>query len=440
VCLPNFQPNAFLHAYITNIEPNEQQQQQQTSSLQQQRHRHSHDACPSSIFLLLLSGSADSFHKLSAAKQAFVAAMAATAPAAAAAADAGSGGANSAAAAAGGGVLARAQAAAARLPGGGRLRVEALPAPLGELQLLYFCVAQVYAFTQCGLCSMLARGEGGSVLKHCQHHWVSCSLHPFMLQAIDAAVSSSLLVLLVSRWSLFIAPCQMHTMHDHAAAMCCFAAVSTGGAVGSTPLWHAVVKFPQRKQHLMLNFPPELFAARSQQKQLVRSYCRLFCAAHAHVLEAAAAAAAGAQGGGSSSSTNAAGVYGSGVFVPHVTAGGTIGGTAGSTSSSIAGIVGAAGAAASSAAGGMGSGAAAAAAAAAAYMLPYGAMGVPRSHKLVWVSSDRWVTGVIVDREVELYVTFDPLTEKDVGLKLAESLRRLFADKVRQQELLVPGL
>lgn len=88
----------------------------------------------------------------------------------------------------------------------------------------------------------------------------------------------------------------------------------------------------------------------------------------------------------------------------------------------------------------MGSGAAAAAAAAAAYMLPYGAMGVPRSHKLVWVSSERWVTGVIVDREVEVYVTFDPLTEKDVGLKLAESLRRLFADKARQQELLVPGL
>ncbi|WIA40971.1 hypothetical protein OEZ86_004619 [Tetradesmus obliquus] len=275
VCLPNFQPNAFLHAYITNIEPGEHQQQQQQ---QRHSHKHPHDACPSSIFLLLLSGSADSFHKLSAAKQAFAAAMAATPPAGAAAvaAAAAGGGAGdgtaaaaaaaaaapqAAAAAAGGGVLARAQAAGARLPGGGRLRVEALPPPLG-------------------------------------------------------------------------------------------------GPVGSTPLWHAVVRFPQRKQHLTLNFPQELFTART----------------------------------------------------------------------------------ASSAAGGMGSGAAAAAAAAAAYMLPYGAMGVPRSHKLVWVSSERWVTGVIVDREVEVYVTFDPLTEKDVGLKLAESLRRLFADKARQQELLVPGL
>jgi hypothetical protein len=88
----------------------------------------------------------------------------------------------------------------------------------------------------------------------------------------------------------------------------------------------------------------------------------------------------------------------------------------------------------------MGSGAAAAAAAAAAYMLPYGGLGVPRSNKLVWVSSESWVTGVIVDREVEVYVTFDPLTEKDVGLKLVESLRRLFFDKARQQDLLVPGL
>lgn len=87
----------------------------------------------------------------------------------------------------------------------------------------------------------------------------------------------------------------------------------------------------------------------------------------------------------------------------------------------------------------MGSGAAAAAAAAAAYVLPYAGM-QPRSHKLVWVTSQKWVTGVVVDREVEVYVTFDPLTEKDVGLKLIEQLRRYFADKARQQELLVPGL
>lgn len=211
---------------------------------------------------------------------------------------------------------------------------------------------------------------------------------------------------------------------------CCHA----GGPVGSTPLWHAVIRYPQRRQHITLNFPPELFPLRPQRKQLVRSYCRLFCAAHSQVLEAAAAA--GSTGGGSGSSSMG-GHHGSvlGPLVPNTPGGAIPAGAVGVSSSSIANIVGAA----SAATGAVGSGAAAAAAAAAAYMLPY-AGGQPRLHKVVWVTGQRWVTGVLVDREVELYVTFDPLTEKDVGLKLAETLRRAFADRVKQHELLVPGL
>lgn len=116
VCLPNFQPNAFLHAYIANLEPQQQQAQQHTDpqqqghvpgQQQQQQHgrRHLHYDKSNSIFLLLLSGSADSFHKLSSAKQVLAAALGGVA----------------------GGVLDRA-AAGDR----GRLRVKSLPAPLGK--------------------------------------------------------------------------------------------------------------------------------------------------------------------------------------------------------------------------------------------------------------------------------------------------------------------
>lgn len=121
VCLPNFQPNAFLHAYIANLEPQQQQQQQQASQqqpqqTQQQHHsgRHMHHNDSNNIFLLLLSGSADSFHKLSAAKQQLSAALVQGL---------------------GGGVLGRVLAAATA--GGARGRVETLPAPLGK-QLLWY--------------------------------------------------------------------------------------------------------------------------------------------------------------------------------------------------------------------------------------------------------------------------------------------------------------
>jgi hypothetical protein len=63
-----------------------------------------------------------------------------------------------------------------------------------------------------------------------------------------------------------------------------------------------------------------------------------------------------------------------------------------------------------------------------------------KAHKLLWVTNQQWVTGVVIDRDVEVYVTFDPLTEKDVGLKMAETLKRLFGDKTRRQDLLVSGL
>lgn len=121
-------------------------------------------------------------------------------------------------------------------------------------------------------------------------------------------------------------------------------------------------------------------------KQLVRSYCRLYCAAYGQLLGAnATATAAGPFGSGSSTSTSGAGS---------------------SSSHSHAATAAAAG----------------------------------KANKLLWVTSQRWVTGVLVDRDVEVYVTFDPLTEKDVGLKMAETLKRLFGDKARRQDLLVPGL
>jgi hypothetical protein len=116
-----------------------------------------------------------------------------------------------------------------------------------------------------------------------------------------------------------------------------------------------------------------------QVKQLVRSYCRLYCSVYGQLLNANATA-------------TAAGPFGSG-------------GSSGSSQSH----------AATAAAAG-------------------------KAHKLLWVTSNRWVTGVLVDRDVEVYATFDPLTEKDVGLKMVATLQRLFGDKARRQDLLVPGL
>jgi hypothetical protein len=123
VCLPNFQPNAFVHAYVNCLDEAGQQQQQQQDTAasiqqqlqhadpsQQQQHQHGAGSRGEGTFLLLLSGSADAFHRLSAAQHSFVAAVTAGP---------------------GGGVLGRVQAAAVQ-PGQGRVRVEALPAPLGE--------------------------------------------------------------------------------------------------------------------------------------------------------------------------------------------------------------------------------------------------------------------------------------------------------------------
>lgn len=210
--------------------------------------------------------------------------------------------------------------------------------------------------------------------------------------------------------------------------------------MGSTPLWHAIIRYPQRHQHITLAYPSQLFSSRSQVggagvgrcvaishqcraacvlllcaprvlllmllphptspscryllrsvcfqvKQLVRSYCRLYCAAYGQLLEAnATATAAGPFGSGSSTSTGAGN---QGQQVGHH--------------------------AATAAAAG-------------------------KAHKLLWVTSQRWVMGLLVDRDVEVFITLDPLTEKDVGLKVAETLKRLFGDRARRQDLLVPGL
>eukprot|EP00879_Flechtneria_rotunda_P009337 GHRR01009776.1.p1 GENE.GHRR01009776.1~~GHRR01009776.1.p1 ORF type:complete len:553 (+),score=217.36 GHRR01009776.1:549-2207(+) len=314
LCLPNFQPNAFVHAYITCIEPWQQQQTQllpqseplQTEQVQpppqQQQQQHQANGHPSSstssIFVLLISRTAEGFHKMAAACKTFT---------------------NTLTVSGGAGVLGRVAAAAAS-PSRGRLKVESLPAPLG-------------------------------------------------------------------------------------------------GSVGSTPFWHAIIRFPQRHQHITLQYPPQLFATRSQQKQLVRQYCRLFCAAHAQLLEQPPLAGSSSTGIGPNTMLAGLSSQGDG-------SGSSTGSS--STSSSIASIVGSS------------STAAAAAAAAASYVLP--SNGQSRPHKVVWVTHQRWVTGVLVDRDIEVYATFDPLTEKEEGLKLVDMLRRLFADKSKHQELLVPGL
>jgi hypothetical protein len=194
----------------------------------------------------------------------------------------------------------------------------------------------------------------------------------------------------------------------------------SGGAFGTSPLWHAVIRFPQRRQHLTLHYPAALFTSSQQHKQLVRSYCRLYSAAYSQQLEQPAGAAgiqvpSGGDSSSNSSSAAAAAASGGGQY-------------AGSSSSSIASIVGAAA--------GDGGSVGSAAAAAAAYVLQQ----PPRAHRLVWVTSHQWVTGVLTDRQVEVYVTFDPLTDKQTGLQLAEQLKQLFSDKGRQQELLLTGV
>jgi hypothetical protein len=196
VCLPNFQPNAFVHAYVNCLDQAAEQQQQpqqdaasipqQQQQSQQQYYGGSSSSRGQGTFLLLLSGSADAFHKLSAAQHSFVAAVTSGPD---------------------GGVLARVQAAAVQ-PGRGRVRVEALPAPLGE-----FLCADPHAGHVC-LCVSLLLFTGGQ--------WLS-----------DA-----------KKWRV---------------VLCC-----AGGSLGSTPLWHALIRYPQRHQHITLAYPQQLFAARSQ--------------------------------------------------------------------------------------------------------------------------------------------------------------------------------
>jgi hypothetical protein len=44
----------------------------------------------------------------------------------------------------------------------------------------------------------------------------------------------------------------------------CAVSCCAGGRVGSTPLWHALIRYPQRHQHITLAYPQQLFPARSQ--------------------------------------------------------------------------------------------------------------------------------------------------------------------------------
>ena len=160
----------------------------------------------------------------------------------------------------------------------------------------------------------------------------------------------------------------------------------------------------------MAAFPLDLFPTQKEQKEVVRAYSRLHCAAYAPVMSAHAASANHGIGNGAS------------------------GHSASSSSSSgggLGGLLSGGGAATAAAAA-----AAAAASAASSYVLPAAPL---RASRLVWVSGRRWVGVLSVDKEVELYLLLDPLTDHEQGIKVAEVLRKVFGDKARQAELLVPG-
>lgn len=193
-----------------------------------------------------------------------------------------------------------------------------------------------------------------------------------------------------------------------------------------TPLWHAVVRYPSRQQHVALHYPEDLFAARRQRKQLVRSYVRLHDAAYGGALDARAAAAAASAASAAAAGPAAAQHAGGGSRSSSSSPDRSGRGIASATVSSISAIVGAASGAGTSSTG-----------TAAAPRLPGGSS---RPHKLLWVTSGRWVAALLVDRDVELYAIFDPLTEKVVGLRLIEALRRHYSERARQGELLAMGL
>eukprot|EP00775_Hariotina_reticulata_P007620 gene7620-7822_t len=65
---------------------------------------------------------------------------------------------------------------------------------------------------------------------------------------------------------------------------------------------------------------------------------------------------------------------------------------------------------------------------------------LPNFQPNAFLHAPKWVTGLLTDKHIEVYVTFDPLTDKETGLELAEQLKQLFADKGRQQELLLTGV
>jgi hypothetical protein len=187
--------------------------------------------------------------------------------------------------------------------------------------------------------------------------------------------------------------------------------LAAGGAFGRTPLWHFLVRFPAKRQFVQAALLPHL-GGTPQLKALTALYVRMYSTAYVQALQRDRERDRGSVEGTSAGLGTASG---------GAAAGGVAGGPVGAALPS-----GAAGAAAVAAA--------AAAAAASAYVLP---ASQPRPARLVWVSGPHCVAACLPDREVELYVTFDPLTDKELGLRICEQLKRHFADRTRQTELLM---
>lgn len=163
-----------------------------------------------------------------------------------------------------------------------------------------------------------------------------------------------------------------------------------GGAFGTTPLWHYLVRFPSRQQLLMPPWRPEL-GGEAERDALMRTYVRLHCTAYAQLYKSPASGAPGASGAGS----GAAGAADGGEAAP-------------------------------------GGGAAAAAAAAAAFMLP---AAQPRPLKSLCVTTPQCVAACWPDREVEVYALLDPLADKEAGTILCAQLRRHIAQQAAEMLL-----
>ena len=57
--------------------------------------------------------------------------------------------------------------------------------------------------------------------------------------------------------------------------------------------------------------------------------------------------------------------------------------------------------------------------------------------KTLWVTKDAWLLVAFVDKDYELFVTFDPLTDKETAMKICEQLQKHFSSRPTQTSLLL---